>query len=192
MDNGEIATFYSIRAEQRAGWTRWDTQGEFHSVCAVDESLFCVSLRDDGSGSVKMFLEQFDNTLNMDFSDTFTGTAGVFSTSGHFVNNAVVDVVDGTEYLGQFTVGSNQINTSLVKESTEAQIGYKFIPELQTMPLDAQVPGGPLTGRPRKITNVVLDLNETLSISVNGTNMIIRSVVFDPSAKRSVYRKKGV
>lgn len=190
MDNGEIATFYSIRAEQRAGWTRWDTQGEFHSVCAVDESLFCVSLRDDGSGSVKMFLEQFDNTLNMDFSDTFTGTAGVFSTSGHFINNAVVDVVDGTEYLGQFTVGSNQINTSLVKASTEAQIGYKFIPELQTMPLDAQVPGGPLTGRPRKITNVVLDLNETLSISVNGTNMIIRSVVFDPSAPREAFTGK--
>ena len=190
MDNGEIATFYSIRAEQRAGWTRWTTQGMFHSVCAVDESLFCVTTRDDGSGTIKMFLEQFDKNLNMDFSDTFTGTAGVFSTSGHFNNDAVVDVVDGTEYLGSFTVGSNQVNTSLVKASTEAQIGYKFVPELKTMPLDAIVPGGPLAGRPRKITNVVLDLNETLSVSVNGTNMIIRSVVFDPSTPRQAFTGK--
>ena len=190
MDNGEIATFYSIRAEQRAGWTRWDTQGSFHSICAVDESLFCVAVRNDGSGSGKMFLEQFDNSLNMDFSNDFTGTAGVFSTSGHFANNAVVDVVDGTEYLGEFTVGSNQIDTSLIKGSIEAQIGYKFVPELKTMPLDAQAPGGPLTGRPRKITNVVLDLNETLSISVNGTNMIIRSVTFDPSTPREAFTGK--
>ncbi len=190
MDNGEVATFYSIRAEQRAGWTRWTTQGMFHSICAVDESLFCVTTRDDGSGTVKMFLEQFDKDLNMDFSDTFTGTAGVFSTSGHFNNGAVVDVVDSTEYLGLFTVGSNQVDTSLVKLSTEAQIGYKFVPELQTMPLDAGVPGGPLTGRPRKITNVVLDLNNTLSVSVNGTNMIIRNVTFDPSLPREAFTGK--
>lgn len=190
MDNGEIATFYSIRAEQRAGWTRWTTKGMFHSVCAVDESLFCVSARDDGSGSVKLFLEQFDKNLNMDFSNTFTGTAGVFSTSGHFSNGAVVDVVDGTEYLGSFTVSGNQIDTSLVKTSTEAQIGYKFVPELKTMPLDGNVPGGPLTGRPRKITNVVLDLNETLSVSVNGTNMIIRDVTFDPSLPREAFSGK--
>jgi len=190
MDNGEIGTFYSIRAEKRAGWTRWDTQGAFHSICAVDESLFCIVSRDDGSGTGKMFLEQFDKNLNMDFSNNFTGTAGVFSTSSHFSNNAVVDVVDGTEYLGEFTVGSNQIDTSLIKESTEVQIGYKFVPELKTMSLDAQAPGGPLTGRPRKITNVILDLNETLSISVNGTNMIIRSVVFDPSTAREAFTGK--
>lgn len=190
MDNGELTTFYSIRAEQRAGWTRWTTEGTFHSVCAVDESLFCVSARDDGSGSTKFFLEQFDKDLNMDFSNTFSGTAGVFSTSGHFNNGAVVDVVDGTEYLGSFTVANNEIDTSLVKKSTQAQIGYKFVPELKTMPLDANVPGGPLTGRPRKITNVVLDLNETLSISVNGTNMIIRNVTFDPSSPRQAFTGK--
>ena len=126
----------------------------------------------------------------MDFSNTFSGTAGVFSTSGHFNNGAVVDVVDGTEYLGSFTVANNEIDTSLVKESTQAQIGYKFVPELKTMPLDANVPGGPLTGRPRKITNVVLDLNETLSISVNGTNMIIRNVTFDPSSPRQAFTGK--
>ena len=34
------------------------------------------------------------------------------------------------------------------------------------------------------------NLNETLSISVNGTNMIIRSVVFDPSAPREAFTGK--
>ena len=190
MDNGEVAVFYSIRAEKRAGWMRWTTEGRFHSVCAVDEQLFTVCVRDDGSGTNRLFLEQLDKDLNMDFSNDFTGTAGVFNVSAHFSNGAVVDVVDDTEYLGKFTVAGGEIDVSAVKLSTSAEIGYKFIPELQTMPIDGQVPGGPLTGRPRKITNVILDLKDTLSISVNGTNMIIRNVTFDPSQPREPFTGK--
>ena len=58
------------------------------------------------------------------------------------------------------------------------------MPELRTLPLDGQVVGGPLTARPRRIALVDLDLNETLSVSVNGTDMIIRNVNFDPSQPR--------
>ncbi len=190
MDNGEVAVFYSIRAEKRAGWMRWTTEGRFHSVCAVDEQLFTVSVRDDGSGTNKLFLEQLDKDLNMDFSDDFTGTAGVFDVSAHFSNGAVVDVVDDTEYLGSFTVAGGEVDVSAVKLSTSVEIGYKFIPELQTMPIDGQVPGGTLTGRPRKITNVILDIKDTLSISVNGTNMIIRNVSFNPAQPRVPFTGK--
>jgi hypothetical protein len=162
----------------------WETEGKFHSICSVDEDLFCVTVRNDGSGTDKLFLEQFDKNLVLDFSDEFTGSSGVFDVSSHFANGAVVDVVDDTEYLGEFTVSGGEIDVSSVKASTSAQIGYKYIPELKTLPLDAAVAGGPLTGRPRKITLVTLDLESTLSVSVNGTNLIIRNVTFDPSLPR--------
>jgi hypothetical protein len=190
MDNGEVGVFYSIRSEKRAGWMRWTTEGRFHSVCAVDEELFTVCSRDDGNGTPALFLEQFSTDFNMDFSDDFSGTAGVFTVSSHFDDGAVVDVIDGTEYLGQFTVTGGDVDVSTVKLSTSAEIGYKFVPELKTMPLDAMVPGGPLTGRPRKITNVVLDVQDTLSISVNGTNMIIRNVTFNPALPRQAFTGK--
>ena len=191
MDTGEISVFYSIRSEKRAGWMRWATEGAYHSVCAVDESLFGVTVRDDGSGTNKFFLEQFDKELNMDFSDTFDGAAGVFDVSSHFSNGAVVDVIDDTEYLGAFTVAGGNVDVSAVKLSVKTQIGYKFLPELKTNPIDSlQAPGGPLTGRPRKITNVILDLEETLSISVNDTNMIIRDVTFDPASPREPFTGK--
>jgi len=191
MDTGEIAVFYSIRSEKRAGWMRWTTEGAYHSVCAVDESLFAVAVHDDGSGTNKFFLEQFDQTLNMDFSDTFDGAAGVFTVSSHFANGANVDVIDDTEYLGTFTVSGGQIDVSAVKSSVKIQAGYKFLPELKTNPIDVlQAPGGALTGRPRKITNVILDLEETLSVSVNDTNMIIRNVNFDPASPREPFTGK--
>jgi len=190
MDNGEIGVFYSIRSEKRAGWMRWTTEGRYHSVCAVDEQLFVVTSRDDGNGTPALCLEQFTPELNMDFSADFTGSAGVFNVSSTFSDGAVVDVIDGTEYLGQFTVASGNVDVSAVKLSTSAEIGYKFVPELTTMPLDAMVQGGPLTGRPRKITNVVLDLKDTLSVSVNGTNMIIRNVTFNPAQPRQAFTGK--
>ena len=177
MDNGEIAVFHSLRAEERAGWMRWTTEGRFHSVCAVGEDLYAVCVRDDGGGTRKFYLEKFNTTMNMDFGDTFIGSAGVFTVSSHFSNGATVEVVDGTEFLGTFTVASGQVDVSAIKAtSNEVQIGYKFTPEIQTLPLDAQVPGGPLTGEPRKITKVGLDLQDTLSVSVNGTPMILRTV----------------
>ena len=176
MDNGEIAVFHSLRDEKRAGWMRWETEGRFHSVCAVDEDLFTVSIRDTGAGTNKLVLEQFNTSMKMDFCNDFTGSNGVFDVSSHFANGATVEVVDGTEFLGSFTVGSGNVDVSAVKLSTAAQIGYRFTPELKTLPIDGAVPGGPLTGRPRKITNVILDLEDTLSVSVNGTDMVIRTV----------------
>ena len=177
MSNGEIGVFHSLRSEQRAGWMRWDTNGRFHSVCAVDEDLYVCTVRDEGDGTNRLYLEQFKTDMRMDFCDEFTGVAGVYDVSAHFANGAVVDVVDGTEYLGQFTVAGGEVDVAAVKaDSTTVQIGYKFTPEIRTLPLDAQVPGGPLTGEPRKITKVVLDLKDTLSVSVNGTSLIIRTV----------------
>tara|TARA_R110002126_G_scaffold259913_3_gene402895 strand:+ start:6351 stop:8573 length:2223 start_codon:yes stop_codon:yes gene_type:complete len=176
MDNGELAVFHSLRAEKRAGWMRWETEGRFHSVCAVDEDLFTVSVRDKGDGTSKLILEQFNTTMKMDFCKTFSGSNGVFNVSSHFANGATVEAVDGTEFLGSFTVTGGNVDVSAVKASTSAQIGYKFVPEIKTLPIDGTVPGGPLTGRPRKITSVILDLENTLSVSVNGTDMVIRTV----------------
>jgi hypothetical protein len=176
MDNGELAVFHSLRDEKRAGWMRWNTEGKFHSICAVDEDLFCVSVRDAGDGTEKLVLEQFNTSMKMDFCADFTGVDGVFDVSAHFADGAVVHAVDGTEYLGTFTVAGGNADVSAVKLSTSVQIGYRFIPEIKTLPVDGAVPGGPLTGRPRKITMVTLDLEETLSVSVNGTELVIRTV----------------
>ena len=181
MNDGTLGVYHSMRQEKKAGWMRWTTTGKFHSIVAIDEDLFVCCSRDDGSGTTKLFLEQFDKDMKMDFCDDFTGSSGVFSVSSHFANGATVDVVDGTEYLGNFTVAGGNATVTSVKASTSAQIGYKFTPELKTLPIDAAVAGGPLTGQPRKITRVILDLEDTLSVSVNGTDLILRTVQQDQS-----------
>lgn len=182
--DGTLAVFTSNRAEQRAGWTQWTTSGKFHSVCTVDDRVFCIGTYDTGAGTDKHILMEFESTLNMDFSDNFTGTAGVFDVSGHFANGASVKVVDGTNYLGEFTVAGGNVDVSAVEEITSAEIGFDFNVEAETLPLDAQVTNGPLTGEPRSVNRVVVDLLDTLSLSVNGKRLVIRTVTDDFSQDR--------
>lgn len=169
-NDGTIAVFYSVRGDQKAGWTLWDTQGLWHSICAVHERLFVVCARDDGSGTTKLFLEEFQDDMPMDFCDTFSGSASVFgSLTSHFSNNAVVKATNGNDFLGTFTVSGGQIDASAVKSGlSQAFIGYSFSPTLKTLPIDATIQGGPLTGEPRQIPKVVLDLHSTLAVSVQG------------------------
>lgn len=183
-DDSTLSVFYSARDEGRAGWMLWDTPGKFHSICVVDRRVFCIAVRDAGDGTDRYYLEEFREDMPMDYCDSFTGTAGVFNVSAHFLDGAKVKVVSGTDYIGEFTVASGQIDVSSVKPVTQAYIGYQFVPILQTMPIDALTSGGPLTAGPRKIDMVTLDLQDTLSVAVNGKDMIIRSVIDDFSLDR--------
>ena len=169
-NDGTIAVFYSVRGDQKAGWSLWDTQGLWHSICSVHERLFVVCARDDGSGTTKLFLEEFQTDMPMDFCDTFSGSASVFGSLGtHFANDAVVKATNGNDFLGEFTVASAEIDASAVKSGlSQAFIGYAFTPTLKTLPIDAAIQGGPLTGEPRQIPKVILDLNTTLAVSVQG------------------------
>jgi len=169
-NDGTIAVFYSVRGDQKAGWSLWDTQGLWHSICAVHERLFVVCARDDGSGTTKLFLEEFQDDMPMDFCNTFSGSSSVFgSLTSHFSNNAVVKATNGNDFLGEFTVASGEIDASAVKSGlSQAFIGYAFTPTLKTLPIDATIQGGPLTGEPRQIPKVILDLNSTLAVSVQG------------------------
>lgn len=189
-NDGTIATFTSNRAEQRAGWTQWTTEGKFHSICTIDDRVFCIGTYDTGAGTDKHILMEFDSDLNMDFSNTFTGTAGVFDVSSHFANGAVVNVTSGNNYLGSFTVASGNVDVSAVQEITSAEIGFQFNVEAETLPIDASVGAGPLTGEPRSVNRVIVDLLDTLSLSVNDKKLVIRTVTDDFSQERSAVTGK--
>ena len=198
--DGTLAVFYSVRGDQKAGWSLWTTRGTWHSICSVHERLFVVSTRDDGSGTTKMYLEEFQTDMPMDFCDSFSGSASVFTglTSAHFTNDAVVKATNGNDYLGSFTISGGQIDASSVKSGiTQAYIGYAFEPTIKTLPIDAIIQGGPLTGNPRQIPKVVLDLYNTSAVSVQGPNttsttrdLVIRNVTDDMSLDRTAVTGK--
>lgn len=190
-EDGTMAVFNSNRAEQRAGWVEFVVEGKFHSTVTIDDRVFANVEFDLGDGTDKIVLCEFDSGFNLDMAKSYTGTAGVFTVSSEFNNGAVVQVVSGNNYIGEFTVSGGQVDVSSVDASlTSAEIGYNFDVELTTNPIDAQVSNGPVTGIPRGIGSVYLDLNQTLSCKVNDTAMIFRNVTDDLSQQLASFTGK--
>ena len=147
--------------------------------------MFANVVFDLGNSVEKYVLCEFVADKNTDMSTLYSGSSGVFDVSADFDNGAVVEVITGNNYIGQFTVSSGNVDVSAVDNTLHtAEIGFNFDVNLITNPIDAPTAGGPLTGIPRGVTSVFLDLNNTLSASVNGTNLIIRNVNDDLSLQQ--------
>tara|TARA_R100001509_G_scaffold26327_3_gene13757 strand:- start:3107 stop:4531 length:1425 start_codon:yes stop_codon:yes gene_type:complete len=188
---GEIAVYNLNRIEGVAGWTRFETNGSFHSVTAIDNRVFAVIKTDLGSGTNSFVFTELNQNVSLDLGNTYSGTAGVFTVSNFFENGAEVDVISATDYLGKFTVSGGQVDVSSVDASlTSCQVGFGFDVELKTNPIDVNTAIGPETGQPRSLSRVILDLSETLSVSVNNKKLIIRKVNNDFSQPRQAVTGK--
>lgn len=180
--SGTVSVFNSNRGEQRAGWTEFTSQGFFSSTVTIDDRVFVNLLYNTGNGTKKYALCEFDETLNTDVCQVYSGSAGVFDVSDFYVDGAVVNVVDGNNYIGEFTVSGGEVDVSAIDPNlSSAEIGLKFDVTLTTNPLDIASQSGPVTGTPRRIGSVVVDFNNTLSASVNGSKLVLRNVTDDLS-----------
>jgi len=174
---------------------------KFISVTAIGNNLFALTQRNTGANSyTRFYIERFDKDALMD-CESLTDNSGIgddvagqFGTGGpsysysSFWNKSTpflggdLAIVDhnNNDYFGEITSAALSSGTGFsikdIKALTSAKIGIFFKVIIKTLPIDAQVMGGPLTGEPRKITKVIVDLNETLSLSVNDTDMILRQV----------------
>ena len=188
--SGKMAVFNSNRAEQRAGWAEFTSQGLFHSTVTIDDRVFANVAFPMGNDTTRYVLCEFKADSNMDMDKTYTATSsnnGIFTVSSDFENGAVVNVVSGNNYIGEFTVAGGVVNVSAVEGLNTAEIGYKFDVTLTTNPIDTNTQGGPVSGKIRSLASVVVDLNSTLSISVNGANLVIRQVTDDMSNEQAAF-----
>ena len=188
--DGKMGVFNSNRAEKRAGWVEFTSQGKFHSTVTIDDRVFANVAFPMGDDSTRIVLCEFKSGFNTDMSSTYAATStnsGIFTVSSQFANGAVVNVISGNNYIGEFTVSGGNVDVSSVELLNSAEIGYKFDVTLTTNPIDANLSGGPVSGQIRSIASVITDLNSTLSASVNGTNLIIRQVTDDMSNQQSPF-----
>ena len=188
---GEIAVYNLNRVEGVAGWTRFETNGSFHSVTAIGNRVFAVIKTNLGSGTNSFVFTELNQNVSLDLGNTYSGSNGVFTVSNFFENGAKVDVISATDYLGEFTVANGQIDVSSVDASlSSCQVGFGFDVELKTNPIDVNTAIGPETGQPRSLSRVILDMSETLSVSVNNKKLIIRKVNNDFSQPRQAVTGK--
>ena len=188
MADGSMALFSSNRAEKRAAWSSVElpTGHKFKSVVAIGERLFTQVMGPSGDH----YLYEFSEDIGLDHWEYLTNTANrvdISQANGSesasiFTVGTVLDVVgvsSGSQvYLGQFTVLSgspNYIDTTGYSNYSKLYIGFKFNVEVTTNPVDQSVGNGPATGSVRGITNVVLNVKNAQSMSINDRAFSVQS-----------------
>lgn len=172
--SGDCAVFGSNRAERRAGWMRFTTQGDFHSVVAIDDRLFAAVWFDD----TDLRLCEFDQDFQLDNAKSYTVTGNIANVSADFANGTEVHVIaveaDGSQdYRGTHTVTGGNIDLTQYNPTyVSAYIGYSYTVNITTNPIDATVANGPTTGVPRGVATIVADLRNTRSATFNTSKLI--------------------
>ena len=99
----------------------------------------------------------------------------------HTVNtiyrNESVNCVEGNSSLGAFTVSASDTITLTNPHATGVKIGFNYTPVIETMPIDKELPEGPLTGLPRRISRAIIDLNSALDLTVKASDRTAKSLV---------------
>jgi hypothetical protein len=175
LGGGDAVLFTSNRAERRAAWTRVTTDGSFCSVVSVEDRIFANVYDSNGN----LHLCEFTEDVGLDFWIYNSIVSDKVDVSSKYSDGDTVDVIvtDGSSqsHLGEFTVNSDdEVDLSLYNGFgfTHAYVGKKFTAKVVTNPIDANAGSGPVTGQVRGLANVVVDMKETRSMSVNNRPLV--------------------
>ena len=106
----------------------------------------------------------------------------VFATSGSTEGGNIF-------YFGDGVVDSSG-NVTFDTPISACDIGLLYSPVVHTLPIDATIQGGQLTGHPRKIGKAIVELSSTYNIQINSNDVILNTVSLNTSNGITSYTGK--
>lgn len=173
-DDGSIACYTLLRSQKVIAPTEWTTDGQFLAVGVDVDDAYAVVKRTVGGSSV-YYVELFDEDLQLDCAkeaDVVSSTASVTGLS--YLNGKTVKVVRDGVIEADKTVASGSI--TLTRSATENyQVGLNFVPEIVTLPVAPRTQMGSIRGAKKRVFDIIIDLFETQSVSVQGREIAFRN-----------------
>ena len=164
--DGSIALFNTLRTEEVAGWTRWDTDGLYKSAEAIYDDLYFIVSRDNG-----YFLEKSNIGVYSD-AHIEVGAGGPTITGlSHLEGQTVQIIADGSVMLDK-VVSGGEVTTE--RTFTEAQVGLGYNSEIEFLPVSPNLGGGSSVNETKRVLKTTLRVHETLNMKVNGKTIPFR------------------
>ena len=140
-------------------------QEEF-TIAGITGTYRITAVTNNGSGTYTLSLNTALASSPAD-NASITFTKGFLHTVNGIYTNESVNAVYGNSSLGAFTVsGTDTLTFTVDPQPTGVSVGFNYTPELETMPVDAETETGPLTGLPRRIVRCIIDVADTLDVSL--------------------------
>ena len=173
--DGQITVLTTLRAQEVAAFSRWETAGSVRSACALQSGeVFFATVRD---GSLR--LEQWDETCRMDASVLATGS-GMTSVGGlaHLDGLSAGVLTDGA-WQGLKTVAAGSV--ALPRPTAAAEVGLTFDVEAKTLPIEPRDQTGALIGRKCRIVRQSARVLATGLFEIDGTPVVLRTLGAAPA-----------
>jgi len=169
-DDGTMAVFSLLKAQDVIAASQFTTTGKFIDV-GIDITDIYVATKRDDNGVDKYYLEVFDDNT---FTDCAKKGGAVASLDMSHIDGATVNVVsDGYVELNQ--TADNAV-TFVNTPTTSCEVGLPIDVQVVTMPVDLAVASGTRIGFRKRIAQVNALLYKTQNIKINNNLVPIRSL----------------
>lgn len=181
-DDGNLTVLAVSRQEKIIAFSEFTTEGEFEDVVTVDRVVYAIVKRTI-DGSTVRHIEKFNVDHYLDASvivdngsptDTWTGF-------DHLDGETIQIRADDFVFQDQ-EVASGGFTTP--EDATVLEGGINFAAKIKSLPLDAQVAGGQLTGLYKRLVKVDVRCNESRNFILQATKTNGSVRTFRPPFRR--------
>ena len=180
-EDGVLLGLTYQRDQQVVAWHQHPvggTNAEVESVAVIpsadgkSDELWAVVKRTINSSTAR-YIEYLDNSIFVDSGLSYSGSAtNSFSGLNHLEGETVQIVGDNAVYANA-TVSSGSVSIS--ENVTTAYIGLPYTTEVTTLPPEVPQRDGSSFGKKKSWNRIILNLYQTLGISVNDTQLVFRT-----------------
>lgn len=164
-----VAVLNTLRNEEIAAWTRWQTDGDFLSCAVLGESAYFLVQRADGTHTVRWYIEKHDTSYYTDSAYKTTGApATTWSVSSH-LNGLDCSLRGNDAPMLNRTPSAGSVTVEATISSLE--IGLGFTTQVKLMPVAAQLATGPTQMRRTRLGRCRCLVRQTQGLKVNGYPM---------------------
>lgn len=173
LADGSMTVFHSVRAEKITAFFQWVTEGAWLDVCAVGEDVFVLADR----GASGICLEQFvwgQAPLDCGRLLTSAGAQRIWGGMAHLAGRTVSVVSQGHD-LGDYEVSASGVVTmgSDRPEVFQVEIGLPFAQTIRPMPIDFDMPDGPVRGLPKRLIRCWVQVLDSGPFRVQGRRVLL-------------------
>jgi hypothetical protein len=183
--DGTVAVFHSLRAENIAGFVLWSIAGTLvEGVCCVGPDVFFAVNR---GGTRRLYRLASDDIVSLDGAVWHTNGAEITNwTLDARVRSRTVDIVSEKGYHGQYAVpaGGGIVLPVGVKNVVA---GNGFVPVVETVRLNIQLPTGDRAGLIKRKVRSVVDFYQSKCPTIDGVAITATSTDADPTGALSAW-----
>lgn len=187
--NGELTVFNTLISEDVQAFTVWKTNGLIKSIAVVFDKLYMLVERViNSTTSYHIEVESLTALSDASITKDILGLSVITGLS--HLEGETVDVKADGSYMGELIVSGGQV--TIDRAANIVEVGLKYTPIIQTMPLSIDTGGGANAAKQKRILRAAIRMHESNGILVNGQRLSDKTIglnQFDaPSPKTQLKR----